>query len=112
MPSPRPSGSVRKRGSSGRWSWPPVPNASRTSGARMPRPVQIGGLPIVTLQGGLEPGKPGFTEATVLPGRGMMLLQAKLRLPSGEIVDALSAPDPSEAARKLDGGPEDFAGNQ
>jgi aldose 1-epimerase len=42
----------------------------------------------------------------------MMLLQAKLRLASGEIVDALFAPKPAAAARVLDGGPEDFAGNK
>ena len=54
---------------------------------------------------------PAFVGATVLPGRGMMLLQARLRLASGEVVDAIAAPDLDAAARTLDGGPEDFAGN-
>jgi galactose mutarotase-like enzyme len=42
----------------------------------------------------------------------MMLLQARLRLASGEVIDALHAPTPAEAARRLDGGADDFAGNQ
>jgi galactose mutarotase-like enzyme len=42
----------------------------------------------------------------------MMLLQARLRLPSGEVVDALHAPSPDGAAREMDGGADDFAGNR
>ncbi|THD58363.1 aldose 1-epimerase [Phenylobacterium sp.] len=74
--------------------------------------LQIGGLPLVRLHAMDAPADgPAFLEAMVLPGRGMMLLQARLRLPSGEAVDALASPDPDAAARKLDGGPEDFAGD-
>lgn len=73
----------------------------------------IGGAPVVTLVAHDAPAQgPAFLEAQVLPGRGMMLLQARLRLPSGEVVDALHAPSPAEAARELDGGAEDFAGNR
>jgi galactose mutarotase-like enzyme len=71
-----------------------------------------GSLQVVTLRGELAPGQPGFVEAQVLPGRGMMLLQARLRLPSGQVVDALFAPPWPEAAEALSGGPEDFAGNK
>ncbi|WP_372784763.1 aldose 1-epimerase [Phenylobacterium sp.] len=74
--------------------------------------LRIGGLPLVRLRGLDTPTSgPAFVEAIVLPGRGMMLLQARLRLASGEVVDAIVAPDPSAAARQLDGGAEDFAGN-
>jgi aldose 1-epimerase len=78
----------------------------------MDRTLRIGGLPLVRLRGLDTPEHgPAFVEATVLPGRGMMLLQARLRLASGEVVDAISAPGPEAAARDLDGGPDDFAGN-
>ncbi|MDB5426500.1 MAG: putative galactose mutarotase [Phenylobacterium sp.] len=75
--------------------------------------LRIGGLPLVRLRALDAPAAgPAFVEATVLPGRGMMLLQARLRLASGGVVDALSAPDPDAAARELDGGPDDFVGNK
>lgn len=77
----------------------------------MAAPVPIGGEPLVRLTSDAFDG-PGFVEATVLPGRGMMLLQARLRLPSGELCDGLAAPAPTEAAAALNGGPDDFAGNQ
>lgn len=70
-------------------------------------------LKIATLRAQDTPAEgPAFLEAQVLPDRGMMLLQARLRLPSGEVVDALFAPDADQAARDLDGGPDDFAGNK
>lgn len=79
----------------------------------MPGGLQIGGAPIVTLRArDLPADGPAFTEAQILPGRGMMLLQARLRLPDGREVDALFAPEPEEAARELSGGPDDFAGNR
>jgi galactose mutarotase-like enzyme len=75
--------------------------------------VRIGGAPVVTLRAQDAPAAgPAFLEAEVLPGRGMMLLQAKLRLPSGDVVDAMHAPPAAEAARELAGGPDDFAGNR
>jgi galactose mutarotase-like enzyme len=73
----------------------------------------IGDAPAVTLTATDAPKTgPAFLEAVVLPGRGMMLLQAKLRLPSGVVVDALHAPSVEQAAREMDGGPDDFAGNR
>lgn len=73
---------------------------------------RIGGLPLVTLHAAPVPGRPSIVEAQVLPGRGFMLLQAMLALPSGEHVELLHAPSPAEAAAALDGGPDDFAGNK
>jgi aldose 1-epimerase len=74
--------------------------------------LQIGGAPVIRLRARDVPAEgPALIEAEVLPGRGMMLLQAKLRLPSGEIVDAIEAPSAQAAADKLSGGPDDFAGN-
>ena len=74
--------------------------------------LQIGGAPIVPLRAADTPADgPAFTSAEVLPGRGFMLLQAMLRLPSGEAVEALHAPPAVDAAHELDGGPEDFCGN-
>lgn len=76
-----------------------------------PAPL-IGGAPVVRLRAADTPAEgPAFLEAEVLPGRGMMMLQARLRLPSGEVVDALHAPLLDEAARVLSGGPGDFNGN-
>jgi galactose mutarotase-like enzyme len=73
--------------------------------------IEIGGAPIVTLRADAPADEPGFVEAQVLPGRGMMLLQARLRLPTGEIVDALFATSPDKLATEF-GGPDDFAGNK
>lgn len=76
-------------------------------------PLTIGGAPVLALQARDLPAKgPAFTSAEVLPGRGFMLLRAKLRLSSGEIVDGVAGPAPAEAARILDDGPDDFAGNR
>ena len=78
----------------------------------MASPLTIGGLPMVVLRADPPGDRPGFVEATVLPGRGFMLLQARIARPSGERVEALVAPEPREAARRLAGGADDFAGNQ
>ncbi|MGA0604777.1 aldose 1-epimerase [Phenylobacterium sp. VNQ135] len=66
-------------------------------------------LDIVTLRAEAPADRPGFVEARILPGRGMMLLQARLRLPSGEVVDGLFAPEDPAAEF---GGADDFAGNK
>lgn len=78
----------------------------------MPRALPIGGEPIAHLRADPPPlESPAILDATVVPGRGMMLLQAKLRLPSGMIVDAIASPQAAQAALALAGGPDDFAGN-
>ena len=78
----------------------------------MAKPLLIGGAPVVTLRAEPVPGRSSFVEAVVLPGRGFMLLQATVALADGRRFDALVAPVLEEAARVLDGGPEDFAGNK
>lgn len=78
----------------------------------MGQPVMIGGAPVVSLQATDAPAAgPAFLSAEVLPGRGFMLLRAGLRLPSGEMTDGVQGPAPEAAAKALDGGPGDFAGN-
>lgn len=77
----------------------------------MAEPLHIGGAPLVVLRAPARADRPAFVEATVAPGRGFMLLQAKLALPSGRRVDLLHAPGPAEAAESLNGGEADFAGN-
>ena len=75
--------------------------------------LRIGGAPVAYLLAQDAPAEgPAFLEAAVLPGRGMMLLQAKLRLPSGRIVGAIHAPAVEAAAEALDGGDDDFAGDK
>jgi aldose 1-epimerase len=74
-------------------------------------PIKVGGAPIVTLRTEPLPRQASFVEATVLPGRGFMLLQAVIQRSDGRRVDAIAAPDPAAAARLLDAGPDDFAGN-
>jgi aldose 1-epimerase len=75
-------------------------------------PAEIGGAPVLELTAlDAPPQGPALLQASVLPGRGMMLLQARLRLASGEVVDALHAPPTAAAAQALSGGPDDFNGN-
>lgn len=77
-----------------------------------PGAVRIGGAPAVRLQARAEGASPAVTEALILPGRSMMLLQARVRLASGDTADILEAPDLAAAALQLDGGADDFAGNR
>lgn len=53
---------------------------------------------------------PCFLEALIAPGRGMLLVQAKVWLPEHGEFDLLATPPLEEILAKLDG-PEDFAGN-
>lgn len=73
--------------------------------------LRIGGLPPVTLRAEARPGEDSIIEATVLPGRGGMLLQATVLRADGRREALLHAPSPEDAAARLDGGEADFAGN-
>jgi galactose mutarotase-like enzyme len=76
-------------------------------------PVEIGGAPVVTLQGPAseDPDKPAFLSARILPGRGMMTLQVTARLPKQGAFDLLASP-PLDVARKiLEDGSGGFIGN-
>ena len=78
----------------------------------MSAPAEIGGAPVLELRAQDPPAEgPAFLAVQVLPGRGMMLLQARLRLSSGAVVDGLHEPDVRAAAEALCGGPDDFNGN-
>ena len=78
----------------------------------MAEPVRIGGAPVVCLKAP-PPSEdaPAFVSADIAPGRGFLLLRADLRLPSGSMAAGIEGPSPEEAARRLNGGADDFAGN-
>jgi galactose mutarotase-like enzyme len=62
----------------------------------------------------LEPAHsrdPVFVGASFIPQRALMLFQARARFSDGREFDVLAAPAPGEAAKALDGGPQDFMGN-
>lgn len=73
---------------------------------------KIGGRPAAVLRAPAVADRASIVEAQILPGRGMMLLQARGRVPGLGEIDILHAPSLADAARELDGGPEDFAGNK
>src|SRR5215213_11548475 len=67
---------------------------------------------VITLQAPREPGAgPAFTSAEILPGRGMMTLQVRARLPRlGEV--ELLAPPSQEALEILERDEDGFPANQ
>ncbi len=74
--------------------------------------VSIGGMQVRRLsppRAGAE-GPPQLLSVDVAPGRGMLLLQARLRLASGLETDLFASPPLEDIARRLDGGLDDFAG--
>jgi aldose 1-epimerase len=75
--------------------------------------ISIGGEPVVILQRppASDSSKPQFLEATVLPGRGMAVLQIKAFLPGKGEINLLNSPPLPEAAQLLDKGDDQF-GNQ
>jgi len=75
--------------------------------------ISLGGEPVVTLQrpAVVDRGKPQFLEATVLPGRGMAVLQIKAYLPGKGEIDLLNAPPLADAEPLLGKGDDEF-GNQ
>lgn len=78
-----------------------------------PQPVEIGGEPVVVLRRPRSGGrsKPQFLEATVLPGRGMAVLQIKAYIPGKGEINLLNSPPLPEAQQMLDKGDDPF-GNQ
>ncbi len=78
-----------------------------------PTPVSIGGEPVVVLQRPpvTDESKPQFLQATILPGRGMAVLQIKAYLPGKGEFDMLNAPPLPEAAQLLNKGDDEF-GNE
>ena len=72
--------------------------------------ISIGGEPVVTLQRPpvTDKEKPQFLQATVLPGRGMAVLQIRAFLPGKGEIDVLNAPPLPEAQKLLNGGDDDW----
>jgi aldose 1-epimerase len=81
--------------------------------AQKPPAVVIGGEPIVVLQrpAVTDQSKPQFLQATILPGRGMAVLQIKAYLPGKGEIDVLNAPPLPEATQLLNKGDDEF-GNE
>jgi galactose mutarotase-like enzyme len=64
---------------------------------------EIGGQKVVTLtRTAISTTKPEFTSITVLPGRGMEVLQITANFPGKGNVDMLTSPDLATAAKTLD----------
>ena len=78
-----------------------------------PRNLTINGEPVITLKqpARSDHSKPYFREATILPGRGMAVLQIKAYLPGKGEIDLLNAPPLAEAEKLLDNGDDEW-GNQ
>jgi len=86
-------------------------NAQNFKAARIQ--PEAGGLPAVSLtrqqQGDAQPQ---ILNVEVLPGRGMNIYQVRAFLPGRGIVDLFGSPSLERAAKAMNGGPEDFMGNQ
>jgi galactose mutarotase-like enzyme len=73
------------------------------SNAPAQQPTEIGGQKIVTITRSVtSQDRPEFTSVTVLPGRGMELLQVTANFPGKGNVDVLWSHDPAAAKRMLD----------
>lgn len=77
--------------------------ASIGSTARAQAVTEIGGENIVTIsRKAVSTTKPEFTSVTVLPGRGMELLQVTANFPGKGEVNVLASPDAATAKQMLD----------
>jgi galactose mutarotase-like enzyme len=70
-------------------------------------PAQINGEPIVILKrvASYNDTKPEFLSATILPGRGMNLLQITANLPGKGVINILATPSLDQVAQALTGDP-------
>jgi aldose 1-epimerase len=87
--------------------------SQQAAAQKTPPAISIGGEPVVTLQRPpvSDQNRPQFLQATVLPGRGMAVLQIRAFLPGKGEIDLLNAPSLTEAETLLDKGDDEF-GNQ
>ncbi|HWC00513.1 MAG TPA: aldose 1-epimerase [Bryobacteraceae bacterium] len=71
--------------------------------------MTIGGRKVVTLSQPrvINPHNPQFLSAQILPGRGMNIFQIKAHLPVQGEISLIESPPVEEAARLMNGGPED-----
>jgi aldose 1-epimerase len=96
--------------------WPSAVSAQQpaeSKAAAQPAAISIGGEPVVVLQRPRsgDSAMPQFLEATVLPGRGMAVLQIKAFLLGKGEINLLNSPPLPEAEQLLDKGDDEF-GNQ
>jgi aldose 1-epimerase len=97
--------------------WPPVVRGQQPSAVSkatsQSRPIEIGGEPVVVLRRprSADQNKPQFLEATVVPGRGMAVLQIKAYIPGKGEINLLNTPPLPEAGQMLDKSDDEF-GNQ
>ncbi len=94
--------------------WPASMSGQQKPGAdSKEQAVSIGGERVVVLQRprSSDASKPQFLEATVLPGRGMAVLQIKAFLPGKGEINLLNSPPLPEAQELLDKGDDQF-GNE
>ncbi|HEY0758617.1 MAG TPA: aldose 1-epimerase [Acidisarcina sp.] len=91
-----------------------TPEAAKTDAAPAPAQTsQINGEDVVKLQRkATDAAKPEFLSATVIPGRGMDLMQITANIPGKGEIPILFAPSIEDAAGKLNGVlPDDLNGN-
>jgi aldose 1-epimerase len=72
----------------------------------------IGGLPVISLGRDRQGDRAQLLDVEILPGRGMNVYQLRAFLPGLGIVPMFTSPALEEAARLMNGGPEDYLGNQ
>src|SRR5581483_9337506 len=77
-------------------------------------PTSVGGRPAVYLRqvASQDKSQPQILEAQILPGRGMNIYQLRAFLPGKGDIDVLVSPPLDLEASKMNGGPDDFNGNE
>jgi aldose 1-epimerase len=85
----------------------PAPQPTATA------PIQIGGADVVTLarKATSDGGKPEFLSVTLLPGRGMNMLQVTAAIPGKGEIPLFHSPSVADAAKQLTGTGRDELGN-
>ncbi len=75
--------------------------------------VRVGGRPAIELSRVQESSKRAqILSVVILPGRGMNVFQVRAFIPGRGVIPLLEAPTLEEAAKRMNGGPDDFMGNE
>ncbi len=92
----------------------PVQIADQPAFSATQMPPLIGDQRVVRLKRKLSPDEsvPQLVSVDLLPGRGMNVFQITARIPGLGIVNLLQSPALETARDTMNGGPDDFAGNQ
>jgi len=92
---------------------PATPEKAQQPATASPAAVQIGGEDVITLtrKAGTGGSKPEFLSVTLLPGRGMNMLQVTAAIPGKGEIALLHSPSVQEAANQLTGTGKDQLGN-